>query len=307
MLRVAEQQLKSGNIRQTLRLLHRIESEFPEQKLEGLYRYLRGEADRSAGLYEQAIRHYEVLMQLKQWASYRPNALYGIADSFYRMGSYDKALQWLTTLDDSFPAFYADRKLGDYRAVIEGRVKRLADAAEAAKTNAALASAATEFKGFQTGFETDEPPSAGMQYRFLPSLGFDGPRTLFIDHATDGGSQRYVRVLPNVVSEGLYWVEFWAKNTGTPPQALVGTQFGVWLGNVALSSPEQQTLLPDRTFGEWEKFGALLKAPVAQDAAVALVFADCRSLTEIDGFRILPVSDRQKQALLDFLEGADPQ
>src|SRR3989440_7921519 len=46
-------------------------------KLEGLYRFLRAEADRHAGHYEAAIRGYEFLLKLTQWAGYRDRALHG--------------------------------------------------------------------------------------------------------------------------------------------------------------------------------------------------------------------------------------
>src|SRR5262249_35005279 len=84
LLRIAEQKLRSGDIRQSRQLLERIELDYPEQKMEGLYRFLRAEADRHAGRYEEAIRNYEFLLKLAQWAGYRDRALYGIADSYFR-------------------------------------------------------------------------------------------------------------------------------------------------------------------------------------------------------------------------------
>src|SRR5262249_55005269 len=86
MLRIAEQRLRTGDIRQTRQLLEKIELDYPEQKVEGLYRFLRAEADRNGGRYEEALRNYEVLMNLVAWASYRDRALFGIADCYTRMG-----------------------------------------------------------------------------------------------------------------------------------------------------------------------------------------------------------------------------
>src|SRR6185437_2609519 len=74
MLRVAEQRLRAGDVRQTRALMEKIELNYPEQKLEGLYRYLRAEADRAGGRYEEAIGNYEFLLKLQQWAGYRAKA-----------------------------------------------------------------------------------------------------------------------------------------------------------------------------------------------------------------------------------------
>src|SRR6185295_7388750 len=90
LLRIAEQRLRTGDIRQTRQLLERIELDYPEQKIEGLYRFLRVEADRHGGRYEEALRNYEVLLKLVQWAGYRDKALFGIADCYTRLGDEDK-------------------------------------------------------------------------------------------------------------------------------------------------------------------------------------------------------------------------
>src|SRR3979411_3301678 len=45
-LRIAEQKLRGGDVRGTRLLLERMELDFPGQKLEGMYRFLRAETDR---------------------------------------------------------------------------------------------------------------------------------------------------------------------------------------------------------------------------------------------------------------------
>ena len=53
LLRTAEKLLRDGSIRQSRQVLERIEQEYPEQKVEGLFRFLRAESDRHAGFYEE--------------------------------------------------------------------------------------------------------------------------------------------------------------------------------------------------------------------------------------------------------------
>lgn len=301
LLRAAEQQLKGGDIRQMRRLLARIESEFPEQKLEGLYRYLRGEADRTSGRYEQAVRHYEVLLKLRQWAGYRAPALYGIADSYYRMGRYDDSLRWLAALKESFPTFYEQRKLETYEAMIRGRIERLEEAGPK--------SAIQPFAGFHMAFEPADAPQVtpNVRFRFLPTLGFDGPSTLVIDYPTDSHSQIYAAEFKNVESEGAFWLEFWYRNTNTPATSVTNTHVHTDFhgdGNVHSS---RTTLLPERTYGEWRKVAGRLRAPVTKDGTVSLLFVFLNGLYEIDGLRVMPIADWQEEALRTFIEGAHPQ
>ena len=98
LLRITEQKLRSGDVRGTRLLLERLELEFPEQKLEGLYRFLRAETDRFAGRYEDAIRHYEVLLKLRQWAGFRDRAgvagkTAGRVPGLFRAAEIDAGLQ----------------------------------------------------------------------------------------------------------------------------------------------------------------------------------------------------------------------
>src|SRR4029077_17576210 len=121
-LRIAEQRLRSGDVRQTRQLLEKIELESPEQKLEGLYRFLRAEADRTGGRYEEALRNYEILLKLTQWAGFHDRALFGIADSYYRLNNPERALKWLDSLKESFPRYYDKQMLADYRKMVAARL-----------------------------------------------------------------------------------------------------------------------------------------------------------------------------------------
>lgn len=304
LLRVAEQQLKGGNVRQSRRLLERIENEFPEQKLEGLYRFLRAEADRTSGRYEEAIRNYEVLLQLRQWAGYRAQALYGIADSYYRNGDYPKAFEWLKGLKESFPEYYASKGLPDYQAMIEGMLKRQQELGGPQGLAKAM------FQGCQWGFEpggeTNQPIIVG--FRLLPSLGMDGETTAFIDALPIPVNQCTIDVeLKNVVSEGAFWVEFWYRDTLASSRALANPYVYVDFYGDAKQISSRETLLLEPTFGEWRKLAARLKAPVTQDGLVVLTISNLLGLYEFDGLQIRPITDQQSEALRTYIEGANPQ
>ena len=83
-----------------------MELDFPEQKLEGMYRFLRAETDRFAGRYEEAMQHYEVLLKLRQWAGFRDRAIHGMADCYFRQGNFAAAVEWFDKLRDSFPEYF---------------------------------------------------------------------------------------------------------------------------------------------------------------------------------------------------------
>lgn len=312
LLRVAEQQLRNGNLAQSKRLLARIEAEFPEQKLEALYRYLRAEADHAAGRYETAIQNYETLLQLRQWAGYRGQVLFGLADCYSRLDDFAKALEWLKSLKEGAPAFYDEKRIADYRAMIEGRLKRQQDAVAAAATNAALRAVGAPFAGYQTGFEPGEHPAVintpPAGYKFRPSLGIDGPYTGFIEAIPNPLNVVYDQSLRNITSEGWFWIELWYRDTLAPgwwsndrPHIQI-----LFYGDAGQVS--QQTIVYlEPTYGEWRKVAAKLKSPVTKDGELRIGFNDCLGLYEFDGLRIQPVTDRQNEALQNFIEGAHPQ
>src|SRR5436190_9734483 len=170
LLRIAEQRLRNGDIRQTRQMLERIELDYPEQKVEGLYRFLRAEADRHGGRYEESLRNYEVLLKLVQWAGYRDRALFGIADCYSRMGEEEKALKWLSGLKESFPSYFEKQKLADYQKGLEARRDRKKKPAPADPADPHVGS-------FVTGFEPGEKGSFGKidNAAVVPSFGIRGP------------------------------------------------------------------------------------------------------------------------------------
>jgi tetratricopeptide (TPR) repeat protein len=310
LLRVAEQKLRDGNVRESRRLLEQIEVERPEQKLQGLYRFLRAEADRYAGRYEDAIRNYEVLIKLSQWAGFRDRAFFGIADCHYRMEHFKTALQWLDSLKESYPDYYKQAQVEDYRKAINSRIARIESAREE-KSGSREDVTDIGFKGFVTGFEPEENQNPGRpeRFKFYPMMGIMGPGVGLVQALPTLNNYSYYKRLRNIMVNGIYWIEFWYREqlgfkyqsgSGITPTftiALVGA------GNV--SNPEEGTSLVaiDRTYGQWRKVGAKLKAPVTQDGLLRIDLMHVYGELQIDGLKILPVSDRKNDALRSFIEG----
>lgn len=305
LLRIAEQKLRGGDVHQCQILLERIEVDYPEQKLEGLYRFLRAEADRLGGRYEEAIRNYEFLLKLTQWAGYRDRALYGIADSYFHMADYDKALEWLSTVKESFPKFYEKQKLPAYQAMIEGRRNRqkLAGGKD------------TGFKGFRTSFEPEDKQPLGelVTWSIIPSLGFGGSYVCRFEELPVGKTTPIYKIpLKDITSNGHYWVEFWYRDSlhGSYLGHLIVPQLQIYLyGPGTEYHPEGGGLVTymERSRGQWRKFGVKLKTGVTQDGLLGLFLYYGVGMLEIDSLSVLPVSDRQNDSLHSFIEGADKQ
>jgi len=301
LLRTAEQKLRAGDIQQTRQLLERIELNYPEEKLEGLYRALRADADRRTGHYEEALRNYEILLKLTQWSGFHDRALHGMADTYFRLGELPRAIQWLDTLEKSYPRYYEKEKLADYRKLVMDRQARL-DAV--AKGEAA----ASIFTGDSTAFEPAETKAWGTltSMKVAPGLGIDGP------HVGVGTSMPlffagfdFRRPLP-LLTGGEYWVEMWYRDTLTSqpmaPHIHLSlydkgfSKYGVYTGRATY----------ERTYGVWRKIGFLLAAPPATTEGMLDFSARLISgIAEFDGVTIRAVSDRQSDALNNFLKGSD--
>lgn len=300
LLRVAEQQLKGGNTFQSRRLLERIENEFPEQKLEGLYRFLRAEADRTSGRYEDAERNYEFLLQLRQWSGYRAQALNGLADCCYRNGDYAKALEWLKGLNESFPDYYAQKGLTNYQAMIAGMLKRQQE------LGGPQGMAKAMFPDWRwSSASGGAEPCSLTGLRALPSLGMRSGTTAFIAALPAPAKRCSIEVkLTNVVSEGVFWVEFWYRDMVGAARDYPSAVLEFFGDNNQPGSRETLALEP--TFGEWRKLAARLKAPVTKDGSVRLTFDNLLGLYEFDGLQIRLITDRQNEALRTYIEGANP-
>ena len=296
LLRVAEQQLKQGNIRQTRRLLQRIETEFPDQKLEGLYRFLRGEAERHAGRYHQAIDHYEVLLQLRQWAGYRANALFGLADSYYRMGDYDTTLKWLEDLHESFPDFFTRRKLGAYQSNVAMRAERLESGQDASQA-------------LFTRLDVDLDASAVRPYgaAVLPTLGFGQDRAVFLHQFSSENARFAPILLKNLPPQGALRVELWYRDRAVSAGSVPSRRFEIEVQSATGDVVGRAAFRPQRTFGRWHKAAFNLPMPQTDTGSIIVRARNTVGLLEVAALTVLHVSDRQNDALRNFLEGADPQ
>jgi hypothetical protein len=265
--------------------------------VEGLYRFLRAEADRHGGRYEDAMRNYEVLLKLTQWAGFRDRALFGIADTYTRMGDEDKALTWLASLKESFPGYFEKQKLADYQKELETRRDR--------KKKPAPASTDPVRDSFVTGFEPGEKVSFGDPSGFVvvPALGIVGPHVGLVDNYPEYRTHaNYSRPLHGLSQNGSYWVEIWYRDTlgWGPPTA--GPYAQAWLAGDGGSNGVGQYNF-ERTLGRWRKLSFNLKGPSSADGKLNLALLNIYGVPELDGLSVRPVSDREHDSLANFLEG----
>ena len=302
-LRIAEQKLRSGDVRGTRLLLEKMELDFPEQKLEGMYRFLRAEVDRFAGRYEDALKHYEVLLKLRQWAGFRDRAIHGMADCLYRKEDFAASLGWFEKLRESFPEYFKLQKL---EAVFD-LVKAKAESAEAAKKSGAPTVDA-RFRGYATGFEPDEmqPAANAVKISIEPMLGIDGPN---VGVMKNGSGFTLTRELKNLPPGGTCWVEFWYREQMCSREVSAWNYATVtmWPGadGASKAASDTATIHLQRTYGQWRKMGARLRVPQAQDGTVKIAFVNAYGTLRIDGLKILPVSDRQNDTLRSFIEAPE--
>lgn len=289
-LRIAEQKLKSGDVRATRLLLQKIELNFPEQKLEGLFRLMRAETERIAGRYEDAIEHYELLLRLRQWSGLRDRAIHGLADCAYRRRDFKTAAEWFQRLRDSFPGYFDSQKLHPLYAL--------------AKERADNASRSDPFAGFSTGFEPQEAVSDARNPRlvFTKALGIEGPTVVTSRFL-------YQRELHDFPPGASCWVEFWYRK----PLSTI-TSFAMNLSAYEGSevTPAKKTtellVAMDRSgYGQWRKAASQIRLPVSSDAVLKLELVWNQSPIHIDGLKILPIGDRENDSLRNFIESGDAE
>lgn len=303
LLRIAEQRLRSGDIRQCRQMLERIEMDYPEQKLEGLYRFLKAEADRHSGRYEEAIRSYEFLMKLTQWAGYRDRAWHGLADCYFRMEEWDKAQRWFQAVQDSYPAYYEKNKLADFRKIVDIRV-----------ANARFEAAFGKFEGIETDFEPGERPTPleVEGWPITPGFAMGGRHARLFDHwpGSRAGSYRVKMPLPRMRGNGLYWVEAWYRDDAMCsflPHLVVPQLSATIYGpkDVYLTDGGNFTYSLERTYGGWRKVAFKIKAPLAEEGRIQSDLNYAMGVVQLDGMKIMPISDRQNDVIQNFLEGTD--
>ena len=305
LLRIAEQKLKAGDIGACRYLLEKLELEYPGRRIDGLYCFLRAESDRIAGRYEDALRYYEMIFKLPQWAGYRDKATYGLADSYLRMGDLQKAQKWFANLKEAFPKFYESQKLAETDKLVEERLERI----RAAKAKGDLGNAF--FKGFTTGLEPGESAWFGnpVDFAVVRAPAIDGSHAGLLDALPrELVAFEYNRPLKDLTPGGTYWVEVWYQDLVRPvPPIPHAHLFSVQAHLVGEALPKPSTLvglaMPRNSHHQWHKFGMKLKAPAAQDCLFKLLMQDANGFQLIDRISIQPVTDRQVDSLMTFLEG----
>jgi tetratricopeptide (TPR) repeat protein len=303
LMRIAEQHVRAGNIHPARQILDRLELEYPGRRIDGLYCFVRGEAGRFGGRYEDALRNYETLLKLPQAAGFRGKALHGIADCYYRMGQFRKSLEWYDTIKKTFADYYKKEKLDAVQRLIKGRLERIEAARKKGKPAAAF------FRGLSTGFEPGDPLGQPRGFSLVRAPGMQGPHVAFLEGFPAPSTMYDYNVpLKNLTANGSYWVEFWYRGMlGSYYSPASYTYVQIWLADDGPLSftPPTSALNIDERFGRWRKVGFLAKAPLTQDGNLMMTFRNIRGILEIDGLSVRPVSDRQNDSLLSFNEGAE--
>ncbi len=300
-LRIAEQKLRGGDVRGTRLLLEKMELDFPEQKLEGMYRFMKAETDRFAGRYEEARQSYEVLLRLRQWAGFRDRAIHGMADCYFREEQFGTAREWFDKLRETFPEYFESQKLGPVSDLVKARAEQADEAKKAGGAPADKNSAR-----FVSGFEPNDPPGVAVKIAFDPMMGIEGPQ---VGVLKNGSAITFTRELKNLQGGGNCWVEFWYREQlqTRDVQAWENVIVAMYAGPDGQSKTpaDSATLWLQRTYGRWRKMATRLKLPLAQDGTVKLTFVHQFGSLQIDGLKVLPVSDRQLDSLRSFIEAPE--
>lgn len=305
LLRIAEQKLKAGDHLAARQLLERIDLDYPGRRLDGLYCFLRAEADRFAGNYENALRHYEMIFKLPQWAGYRDRAVYGLADTYRRLGELDKSQKWLGDLKTNYPKLYEEKKADELVKQITLRLERIKIAKTSTKPDDAL------FAGWQTGFEPEEPVWLGspMDFAVVRGPGLFGPHAgLLSGPNTDLVNVDYQRPVKNLSPGVTYLVEVWYRDLIKPPPPLAyqvpGVQFHFIGGKPAVTLVNVGTTIYRNSHHQWHKLSVKFVAPNEPDLVLKMLFTNITGHYLVDGLSLRPISDRQLNALTRFQEGA---
>ncbi len=304
-LRIAEQKLRGGEILATRQLLERLELDYPGRRLDGLYCHLRAESDRFAGRYEEAMRSYEMIFRLPQWAGYRDRAAHGIADCHLRLGELDKALKWLGEVKQAHPKYFEERKLAEAEKLLVQRIARV----QAAKDKGDPGAAA--FQAFVTGFEPGESQWFGdfKDGAVVRSLGMHGPHSGLLDmHPRELGNFEHLLPLRDLAPGTTLWLEVWYRDLVklSPPaqHQQPYAQFILTASDDAKLTVQANANMPRNANHHWHKAGVKLKLPLAQDMDLKVVFANITGAWEIDRLVVRPVLDRHLDSLMIFQEGA---
>jgi len=299
LLRLAEQKLRAGDIRQTKSLLKKIEAQYPEQKLEGLYRFLSAETDRFGGEYEDALENYGVLLKLNQWAGLHDRAVFGVSDTYFRMGEYDRATKWLANLRKNFPRYGDPKELDE----LEALYKELS--AFASGNGSRLTDRLHDFEP-----DAKDPKPKILRFGTAPGLGIVGSRVALADNHPKYRHYLDMNVdAKNLIPNGLYWIEMWYREDMVQGERPHQLHVHTWLrdekNRMNPTFKNDSTRYINRTYGVWRRLGFLQRAPLALHGNLALSMRYNWGVVEFDGLRIRHVTDQQFEALSNFIEGVD--
>jgi hypothetical protein len=214
------------------------------------------------------------------------------------------ALRWFAQLEKAFPATFEKLKLADCQKVLAARQAR----AESHTATPGPTVGPPRFQDFVTGFEPDEPQWFGKpdNFKIVRGLGIAGPHVGLLEaYPVYLGYLTYNRPLANLTPGGHYWVEYWYREDlldvvpGFTPHASVylygeGTQLAPTRG--------QGTYFLERTLSCWRKIAFVFDAPDANDGRVSMSVLSVGA-TQIDGLSVKAVTDRELDALSNFIEG----
>lgn len=294
MLRMAEKKLRSGDIRETRALLDKIELHYPQQKLSGLYRFLRAETDRIGGRYEAALRSYEVLLRLAQWADFHDSAILGVANCYYRMRDYERATAWLRKLMELYPEFYQAQNGDAFATVVAKTVERVHHGG-------------VGFADVFASFEPQDQVVGKTNYGVSAGLAVDGSHVLLMDnHPPHRGPLKYSLDLPNLSGDSWYWVELWYRETLDHLHPSVAAHIATRIvgsdGETLAATHSDGNFVIRGTFGMWHKAGYLHKTPMTLDGKYTAMVT-VSGIIELDSLAIRRVTDQQYDALFNLIEG----
>jgi hypothetical protein len=141
--------------------------------------------------------------------------------------------------------------------------------------------------------------------------GIQGPNVAMLDmFPRDLGNFNYFRPMKNLTPGATYWLEVWYQDVVRPAPPL---PHQIAMLQIQLTGEKDIKLvtaanlaLPTSSHHQWHKAGVKIKAPMAQDCQLKIIFANITGTMLIDRLSFRQVPDRQADSLSIFLEGGKP-
>jgi hypothetical protein len=139
------------------------------------------------------------------------------------------------------------------------------------------------------------------------ALGLDGPFVALADnYPVPPGNFDFRQRLGNLTSDGTVWVELWWREN--LQRITARPHVFAWIfeaGNSPDPAGGQRLIRLDNTWGGWRKMGFRFRAPVTKNGWLGVSLRSLDGVVEIDGLRIIAVSDRELDTLDNFVEGTE--